>query len=87
MSKKRRDWYDAVMTIAVAFSMVAILMFVGCVARKMNPWLLTGICFGVAVVSFLAALIIHEGRDVLALPQALWMAIQDRRKRNGLHKR
>lgn len=84
MSKNRREWFDAVMSLAIWMVGVAVLMFSGCRGRNMNPWPLTLGSLGVAVVLFLIAAVIHEGRDVLALPQALWMAIQDwfRRRRN-----
>ena len=81
MSKNRRGWYDAIMTLAIWMGGVAILAFSGCTGRNMNPWPLTLGSLGVAVVLFIIAVIIHEGRDVLALPQALWMAIQDWFKR------
>lgn len=81
MSKNRRGWYDAIMSLAIWMVCVAVLMYSGCRGRNMNPWPLTLGSLGVAGVLFIIAAIIHEGRDVLALPQALWMAIQDRFKR------
>lgn len=81
MSKNRRGWFDAIMTLAIWMVAVAVLMFSGCMGRHMNPWPLTLGSLGAAGVLFIIAAIIHEGRDVVALPQALWMAIQDWFKR------
>lgn len=81
MSKNRREWYDAIMSLAIWMVCVAVLMYSGCRGRNMNPWPLTLGSLTVAGVLFIIAIVIHEGRDVVALPQALWMAIQDWFKR------
>lgn len=79
MSKNRKEWYELVIGFAVLFTMVAVVSFVTRLYRHMDTsiswfWMI------LSGVLFFVALLIHEGKDVLALPQALWMAIQDKRR-------
>ena len=77
MSKNRREWYDALLTMGVIFGILAVAMYIGCSQRGMNPWPISIIFAVIATLLGLAALIVREGKDILAIPQAIWMAICD----------
>lgn len=78
---KRNEWYEAFMTGASLMTCLGLMM----IAR--DWWMFTWILWGIALLMIIVGAIIKIGwREFIALPQAIKMAMKDRRKNRELRK-
>lgn len=81
LKMKRNEWYEAFMTGASLMACLGLMM----TAR--NWWMFTWILLGIASIMALIGVIIKIGwHEFVALPQAMKMAIKDKRRKHGLRK-
>ena len=80
MSKNRKECYETAIGLAWLFAMISLASVCVRYFRGMDMRISL---FWVVLSGglFLMALLIHEWENILALPQAVWMAIQDRRNK------
>ena len=78
---KRDDWHEAFMTGASLMACLGLMM------TGRNWWMFTWILWGIALLMIIVGAIIKIGlREFIALPQAIKMAMQDRRRKHGIRK-
>lgn len=77
----REEWFDAFMTMAGLTTCLGLLM----IGR--GWWMFTAVLLGLALTLALVGVIIKIGwHEFIALPQAVKMALQSRRRRHGVRK-
>ena len=81
MNTKNDEWYDALMTVAIMF------LSVSAVTLSRETWRFVSLIFAVIGLALLvlAGVVKIGWHNFIALPQAIVMALQDRR-RHGVRK-
>lgn len=83
MSKKRKEWIDALMTGASLIGITGLVLL-----GRLYLWPIAVVFVGIAALLTVVSGIVYIGwSEFIALPQAMIMAIQDRRRTRGNRKR